>query len=102
LVMVVRQRAAAETGPESHRRGVEQEQLAWLITRRPEVQIFPPLPSLNARRGRCHVAISLETGAVWQQRRRAGFSTGSEVAMRPRQAEGSKNCGCQQSAEKQV
>ncbi len=54
------------------------------------VQVPLPLPSPDAGRGRCHVVISLETGAVWQQRRRAGFSTGSGVTMRPRQAEGSK------------
>ncbi len=53
------------------------------------VQVPLPLPSPDAGRGRCHVVISLETGAVWQQRRRAGFSTGSGVTMRPRQAEGS-------------
>jgi len=54
------------------------------------VQVPLPLPSPDAGRGRCHVVISLETGAVCQQRRRAGFSTGSGVTMRPRQAEGSK------------
>jgi len=34
LAVVARWRAAAEAGPETHRRGVEQEQLAGPITRR--------------------------------------------------------------------